>query len=132
MDSAGVWSSDGKGCGIKELCTPTLPVQGVCPSGWHLPSNYDWQVFLRAVGGSPRKVSVSLYWKSEFGTNEYRFYARPGGLLSGDRTYMFEGSGAYFWSSAGFYLHIDVGNTMFLYQSDGKENVAYNVRCIKD
>ena len=132
MDSAGVWSSDGKGCGIKELCTPTLPVQGVCPSGWHLPSNYDWQVFLRAVGGSPRKVSVSLYWKSEFGTNEYRFYARPGGFLSGDRTYMFESSGAYFWSSAGFYLHIDVGNTMFLYQSDGKENVAYNVRCIKD
>lgn len=132
MDSAGVWSSDGKGCGIKELCTPTLPVQGVCPSGWHLPSNYDWQVFLRAVGGSPRKVSVSLYWKSEFGTNEYRFYARPGGFLSGDRTYMFESSGAYFWSSAGLYLHIDVGNTMFLYQSDGKENVAYNVRCIKD
>jgi len=132
MDSAGVWSSDGKGCGIKELCTPTLPVQGVCPSGWHLPSNYDWQVFLRAVGGSPRKVSTSLYWKSEFGTNEYRFYARPGGFLSGDRTYMFESSGAYFWSSAGFYLHIDIGNTMFLYQSDGKENVAYNVRCIKD
>jgi len=135
MDSAGVWSTDGKGCGIKELCTPTLPVQGVCPSGWHLPSNYEWNVLLRAVDHVAMHLSGGN-WNSSFGTNKYRFGAFPGGYkregenLIGD--FVEGGSHAYFWTSAGFYVEIYMGNTVFLYESSGDEDRWYNVRCIKD
>lgn len=135
MDSAGVWSTDGKGCGIKELCTPTLPVQGVCPSGWHLPSNYEWNVLLRAVDHVAMHLSGGN-WNSSFGTNKYRFGALPGGYkregenLIGD--FVEGGSHAYFWTSAGFYIRIYMGNTVSLNESSGDEDRWYNVRCIKD
>ena len=32
MDSAGVWSLNGKGCGYGDTCVPVYPVRGVCPS----------------------------------------------------------------------------------------------------
>lgn len=38
MDSAGIFSNGGKGCGHKVACTMEAPVRGVCPLGWHLPS----------------------------------------------------------------------------------------------
>lgn len=37
MDSAGVYSSNGKGCGYKVDCAPHYPVRGICPDGWHIP-----------------------------------------------------------------------------------------------
>ena len=27
------------GCGYGVNCSPTLPVQGICPRGWHLPDS---------------------------------------------------------------------------------------------
>ena len=42
MDSAGVFSEDGLGCGYKTACYPYKRVRGVCPEGWHLPRNYDF------------------------------------------------------------------------------------------
>ena len=135
MDSAGVWSTDGKGCGIKELCTPSVPVQGICPSGWHLPSNYEWRVLLWAVN----LAGISLCggdWNRNSCMNTYQFWALPGGYkregenLIGD--FVEGGSYAYFWTSAGFYVAISSGNTALLYESSGDEDRWYNVRCIKD
>ncbi len=42
MDSAAVFGDGGKGCGYGVKCTPTYPVRGACPEGWHLPSNAEW------------------------------------------------------------------------------------------
>ena len=33
MDSVGIWSTNGKGCGYGTTCSPTYPVRGVCPEG---------------------------------------------------------------------------------------------------
>ena len=43
MDSVGVYSNDGKGCGYSAECSPIYPVRGICPEGWHLPSKDDWE-----------------------------------------------------------------------------------------
>ena len=51
MDSAGRFSSNGKGCGYREKCTPRYPVRGVCPLGWHVPTKSEWEVLFVAVGG---------------------------------------------------------------------------------
>ena len=41
MDSAGVFSSDGRGCGSDVICSPGKK-RGVCPFGWHVPSWNEW------------------------------------------------------------------------------------------
>ena len=43
MDSAGVFSNDGKGCGYSAECSPIYPARGICPNGWHLPSKEEWE-----------------------------------------------------------------------------------------
>ena len=49
MDSAAVFSTNGEGCGHEHECSPTYPVQGICPEGWHLPTRDEWWILLRAV-----------------------------------------------------------------------------------
>ena len=31
---------------------PSLPVKGICPDGWHIPSNAEWNELLNKLGGS--------------------------------------------------------------------------------
>ena len=51
MDSAGVFSTNGKGCGYGKKCSPIYPVRGVCPAGWHLPDTTEWSILFASVGG---------------------------------------------------------------------------------
>jgi len=39
------------GCGNGLMCSPAYPVQGVCPDGWHLPSDVEWNEMLVIAGG---------------------------------------------------------------------------------
>lgn len=43
MDSAGIWSKDGEGCGWYMECSLTFPVRGICPEGSHLPDTTEWR-----------------------------------------------------------------------------------------
>ncbi|ADL26183.1 conserved domain protein [Fibrobacter succinogenes subsp. succinogenes S85] len=38
-------------CGYDKMCDFTGHVQGICPSGWHLPNKDEWEVLLTTVGG---------------------------------------------------------------------------------
>ena len=49
MDSAGLYSNEGKGCGYIAECSPAYPVRGICPDGWHLPSKEEWGVILNKL-----------------------------------------------------------------------------------
>ena len=42
MDSAGLFSSGGVGCGYNRTCTPMKNARGICPEGWHLPDSTTW------------------------------------------------------------------------------------------
>ena len=52
MDSAGVFSTSGKGCGINMDCSPQYPVRGICPEGWHLPSENEWNELFKGLKDS--------------------------------------------------------------------------------
>lgn len=41
MDSAGVFSTNGKDCGYNTTCSPTNLVRGICPEGWRLPTGLE-------------------------------------------------------------------------------------------
>ncbi len=93
MDSAGLWSTNGKGCGYNDLvydypCSSTSLVRGACPEGWHLPSIGEWRTLLNAVGGSSvaGKVLKSISgWEENLdnngnGTDAFSFSAFPAGV----------------------------------------------------
>jgi len=58
-------------------------VQGVCPDGWHLPSEEEWvqlTTFVGANAASKLKETGTDFWNESIGvTNEYGFSARGGG-----------------------------------------------------
>lgn len=49
MDSAGLFSEDGMGCGDSTYCYPAVEIQGACPDGWHLPNANEWTVLRFSV-----------------------------------------------------------------------------------
>jgi len=55
--------------------------QGICPDGWHIPSNVEWGELVNAVGSSAGiKLKATNGWNSNGnGTDDYGFSALPGG-----------------------------------------------------
>ena len=106
MDSAGIFSDDGKGCGNKsKTCDAKFPARGVCPEGWHLPSAQEYEDLLAFVGAEPdaenywewKDAGIPLKsnsgWKSWSGvttpTDEFGFSVLPSGEKneSGEKYY---------------------------------------------
>ena len=123
------------------MCSPTNPVRGICPEGWHLPDITEWNALFNAVGGK-RTAGIMLKstegWKDNGnGSDAYSFSALPAGYRYSDGNFSDEGNYANFWSSMelnsinayGIYLYYDYDN-----ESLGN-NYKYNgfsVRCLKD
>ena len=110
MDSAAVFSDDGKGCGNEETCTAADTVRGVCPEGWHLPDTTEWNALETFVAeslynGETGNVGYALKstigWSSNGnGSDAFSFGALPAGYR--DDNSEFDGtlgSVATFWSS---------------------------------
>lgn len=144
MDSAAVFSDDGKGCGDGVECDPEGDIRGICPEGWHLPSDAEWETLFSAVGGKSiagtmlKSSSGWSYYKgaSGNGSDAYGFSALPAGYYDGN----FEKAGEY----AYFWLSSEYGGTyafrMYLYYSSEYARLycchskkdAFSVRCLKD
>ena len=141
MDSAGTWSTNGKGCGYHKTCSPIYPVRGVCPEGWHLPTQSEWNTLFKAVGGSSvagTKLKSTSGWNSSGnGTDAFSFSALPAGLRNLSGNYDNEGNYAYFWSSTEhynynayrMYLNCDYDDASL---DVSNMNSGFSVRCVKD
>lgn len=81
-------------------------VQGICPQGWAIPTNADFEVLSQNVAGMQAiKSDNSDYWiPSEIGDNTTGFDARGAGLLNA-ATGRFENllSGTYYWTCDGVF-----------------------------
>ena len=145
MDSVGEWSTNGKGCGWEAECSPTYPVRGICPEGWHLPSQAEWNILFTAVGGQStagKMLKFTSGWKdnkgeSGNGTDAYSFSALPAGSVAFGGGYLSEGYFTYFWSSTE-YNSLNAYN-MNLFRSSANaflnyyyKYYGYSVRCVKD
>ena len=119
-------------------------IQGVCPSGWHLPSETEWDQLIEYLGGTNEaggklKEAGTTHWNSpnNGATNESGFTALPGGFLNALGIFENIRHHTYWWSSSetsttdayrftiANYL---VGITKL---SVSKKN-GFSVRCIKD
>ena len=147
MDSVGKWSTNGKGCGYYKACSPTYPVRGVCPKGWHLPDSTEWNTLITTVGdkftaGTALKSTSGwndLGGESRNGTDAFGFSALPAGYRRSDEYFFNEGYNADFWSSTEFdgdcaySMHLDYFSGAFLSASyNSCMDDGFSVRCLKD
>ena len=135
MDSAGTFSSRGKWCGYRNNCSPTYPVRGICPSGWHLPDTTEWNTLYKAMGSSPHAMQAKGYVNWKGATDAYGFSAFPAGYGSGPSV-QYIGSRANFWSATDCFSDF-VAYSWFLDAGGAKldsynKYFAYSVRCVKD
>ena len=106
MDSAAVFGEGGKGCGSRHYCFPDEPVRGVCPEGWHLPSDAEWDTLEKFVADSlfgGKRDSVYYALKSTSGWSQNGSDAVGFGILPAvfcDNDWMFNcRTGASFWNT---------------------------------
>jgi uncharacterized protein (TIGR02145 family) len=144
MDSAGEWSSNGKGCGYKSECSAMSPVRGVCPNGWHLPTKAEFETLFSAVGGDSvagKMLKSTSGWNfakaSGNGSDDYAFSALPVGYRDGGGDYTYVGNEATFWIStekSDEYAYA----MRLIYRNDNADVdyrpkfMAFSVRCVKD
>jgi uncharacterized protein (TIGR02145 family) len=117
----------------------------VCPDGWHLPTEEDWLVLSRHLGGEKvaggSMKNMSPYWVSlhEEASNESGFSALPGGYLEKpkDASYPFMGEMGFFWSTRersrteAWFYYVKYDNTL-LKAGNGKKEFGMSVRCLQD
>lgn len=90
---------------MQDVCNGNF-VQGICPQGWAIPTNADFEVLSQNIAGMQSiKSDNSNYWiPSEIGDNSTGFDARGAGLLNA-ATARFENllSGTYYWTCDGVF-----------------------------
>ena len=143
MDSAGTWSANGKGCGYGVQCTPIYPVRGICPEGWHLPNDTEWDTLFVAVGGLEVAGNVlrsQTGWDNNGnGTDAFGFSALPAGYrYHYEGQFLYAGSEVHFWTSLDRHnefvreMKLDVKKCVNWCRDDEYKSSAISVRCVKD
>ncbi len=114
------WGDDESNCAIygglyqwdesmQYVATPG--VQGICPAGWHIPTDGEWTVLIDYLGGEGIAggkmkstgtigAGTGLWAPPNIGaTNSSGFTALPGGYRSYNGNFIYLPGYAYFWSS---------------------------------
>ncbi|MCL2281947.1 MAG: WG repeat-containing protein [Fibromonadales bacterium] len=119
--------------------------KGICPDGWHIPSDADWDTLMTAVGGASTagtKLKATSGWNSNGnGTDIYGFSALPSGHGYSDGSFDYVGSRGYWWSSTEFnhngkyahyrYMRYDSENAQLI-RNGPKTTYLFNARCLQD
>lgn len=120
----------------------TADPRGLCPAGWHLPSDAEWATLVATLGanagGKLRSAGTGLWLPPNTGaTNESGFNALPGGIRS-DRG-GFDGIGvtANFWTTTwqrgqGAFGRLMVANQPDIGGDWHGERSGLSVRCLQD
>lgn len=111
----------------------------VCPSGWHLPSDAEWEQLLDFVGSNPGlKLKAKNGWKINDGTDEFRFSALPCGTSDGKYFSISTDMWGSWWTSTecssttAWQIHVISGSNSVGHNCNYTKKADYSVRCIKD
>ena len=140
----------------------TVDANGLCPTGWHVPTNYEWVALTNFIGGtgsphgnelkSCRQVNSPLgggcnttehpRWEEDtyygnYGTDDYGFSGLPGGTRSSDGPFSAIGNNGIWWPSTEVSSGIAWGRYLYFYAGDVTmyhdfKQEGFSVRCIRD
>ena len=149
MDSAGVANEDvaGTGCGYGVECSVTGKVQGVCPTGWHLPDSTEFETLMKYVAnnttGGTDSVGYALKatsgWNTYNGSDAFGFSALPAGAY-GLSNYNYLTTVSFLWTATeksttvAYFLRMSELNDpekAAIFAED-VSNYYFPVRCLKD
>ena len=129
---------------------PAVMTEGICPTGWHMPSDEEWQILEISLGMSESNAmelgfrgtdegaqmkSISGWFNNGNGTNTSGFNSKPAGLLPGIGFYGLELHG-FWWTSTvteNNYLarQLVFGDDTISRQYEDPI-VGFSARCVKD
>ncbi len=116
----------------------------VCPSGWHLPSDSEWDALIVAVGGSliagkKLKADSPLWDNNGKGTDDFGFAALPGGYFSSNGRFEAINISCNLWVSTEYQDNPNYANFRLIGRSgndvisaDILKSWYYSVRCVQD
>jgi len=123
----------------------TQGAQGICPDGWHIPSDSEWGELVDYLGGSgvaggKMKEVGYVHWSSPNtgATNSSGFTGLPaGGRSSSGGSFNNVVYRGYFWSStegdaSGAWRRTLFYNSDDVWRYDAYETSGYSVRCLQD
>jgi len=129
--------------------------QGICPDGWHVPTDMEWKILEGAVdseysigdpewdgwdwrgsdaGGMLKEAGTQNWWAPNTGaTDDYGFTALPGGYYV-QNAFWGPGYKGIFWSSdvVDYPLRVLEAEDTRSKRQPGGSGIAVSVRCIKD
>lgn len=111
--------------------------RNVCPCGWHVPTEQDWNTMSQSLGGdnvAGEAIKSTTGWiQNDWATNSSGFTGLPAGLRVYSNTLLYEKWNAVWWQNTGYgkgkVLHVDsfyFGNVMM------DEEMGVSIRCVKD
>ena len=131
-------------CGYGINCNLLIgDIRGVCPEGWHLPSNVEWNALFMAVGvtryaGQKLKADSDLWNEGASHDDSFGFAVLPAGFRDSSGHFNGEGFDAYFWSSTEDFVFDDAYYWYFNCSRDYVDNYWYgkyygfSVRCLQN
>lgn len=119
--------------------------QGICPTGWHIPTRHEYDTLVeylggRQVAGGKLKEAGTNHWEHPNlgATNQSGFTALPGGYKS-DISGSFDDLGEYchFWTASSYLFETKwmASLSAITRSSDHSKNIqyfAFSVRCVKN
>ena len=116
--------------------------RGLCPTGWHVPSDAEWTTLennLGGSGGAGGKMKSTTGWTSPNtgATNESAFTGLPGGYRLVNGTYGGIGNNGNWWSSTesgsnvAWYRTLGYVNSL-VGRNYGSKLYGFSVRCVRD
>ncbi len=122
----------------------TEPIKGICPTGWHIPSEGDWGTLVTLAGGNgvaggKLKETGVTHWANPntSATDSYNFTALGAGMRATNGTYWYLTNRTYIWSSGVFdasnaYVRGPLNSTAAITYGSFLKTIGSSVRCIKD
>jgi uncharacterized protein (TIGR02145 family) len=113
---------------------------GLCPSGWHVPSDGEWTVLTDHLGGESvaggQMMSTYGWANSEFGTNSSGFTGLPGGFRYDFGDFNLVGNSGGWWSSSpngsNVWYRILFSNADYVVRDSSSPQYGFSVRCVRD
>ncbi len=139
------YDNKGSNCNKYGILYDWSTAMSVCPKGWHLPSNADWEELINYVenendcyGCAGTYLKATSDWNEDGnGENTYSFSALPSGIGNSDGSFRDIGEYGVWWSSTESYEYDAYGRLMYYAydysfgQVGGKE-ILLSVRCLQD
>ncbi len=116
--------------------------QGICPTGWHLPTDWEWKVLEMGLGMTQAQADFSNGWRgTDQGTQLKQggtsgFQALFAGLRDPNGSFVNRGTHAWFWSSTESgslaWVRFLFSGLPSVNRSIGNKAHGGSVRCVKD